>query len=661
MGNFKISASAVRWALRIISYKGFKEILDNCHQYRMMINRGGFQVNSGSFREPGTTQRLVSVICKDADFGRMLMMAAFSDEARHPGLAAAYSMLDARWVRANWRKLFRAVRDPRYLAMCFFSDSAHGGLHRIGELLALCEQFWRDGGVQPRAGAASRRDGALLPAGLNYLSPRMPLDTAGKCAGSAAAAETPDGMPPKPALLPPENSAGKGGAILPLVPSSAAAGGDGVPAAGEAKTRSLKEELNRLRKQLRDEKKNGEEQLRSVNEALKKCKKERDELEKRLDAAAQNLDGAMAELQREKEREVQEEVDDFKMAVLGMNPDFERRAADSRARSEQLETRIKKAMERQREIDAICRTRSELRAESERLNRWAVEIRQMCDDAVRVDEEMLSLQTEVEVLLKKIDDDLRGETADEGVVLAQMPSRLVSYVKEVPPGDRAAASKVYNEVEQWLDSDMGKRIIAPSEKEQLSNIIAGQRNKLRHAEEVERNRVIRSQTKPLFNLPRIGELWQHIGELREIELSVDAYNAIKRDSYFHGRESEVQGFQRAREEFIALCREVAPRFRHITLYFDTDLIAENIEHCTDHLTLVWVAKRTEDQNADNRMLEELCRNADADKDENAWKRRWVVTDDIKLTQQLEREECCGATVKTSTFVRQLKMLKKTLG
>ncbi len=609
--EYRICADALRWALRNTSYTTFNSLLGKCPKLSQAVHRGGFKLAPNTFRDNNTVQRLVTVINNDLEFARLVMLSTVDATSRISPVLQAYEMLSPDWLAAHWRVLFRTLQDPRPWAAAAFADSSQPRLHRLGELLMGKSAFWKD--APPTTG--ERAIGAMpsdecrrlhqFPAVLAHLMP----------AGVAAPADN-AARPAAPGLIP-------------LTPASAR---------DSARIGELHQERDQLRKQLRI----AEQQH---NEAIAAKDKAYAALQGEIGGLRDDLQNALAELAADKDDAVRQQVLNFEALTLGVHPDLETFARLAQQKSVNLKDRVANALQRQRELNRNFGTRQQLRDERRRLDGLLTQVKHAIDEAMQPHPDLAGLQQELEKLIADIDEKLRGEVTEGANSIELLPSRLVEHIKMRPMN--ASAFVELDRVEEFLASPLGKDILRPDEIAALQEALASRRKLCRQAV------AAASAQKPVLeNQNLTGSLQVHaqlswlIDKFPEAEVFVDGYNVIKTDPYWSELEKSVNGFSATRTDFINHCARLAKRFRHLTIVFDSDMVTSTIEH-HGNLSIVYVARTTEDQNADNYLVAELARLADEDQERQESHTRWVVTDDLGLRYRLQG--VCQAIILNQTF------------
>lgn len=545
MAITKICNEAIKWALRNISYRDFTVMLRECQHFRNIINRGGFKLNGGSFREASTVQRLASKIASDPDFARMIMLYNYRDDGKFTAVSDAYGTFDPKWLRVHWRGVMRFLRDPRPLVLGFIADAGNKELRRIGELLLNINNFWLDrpeahnyavinsradnriflqmmsflhgkpipgldqiesllaggqgGGVANVAQGAGATGKSAFETGEIFA--RMPLihdvmtlirSAADANAGGASPADGGAAIPeaaPSGGLIAPLASSGMG--ILPLTPPSA------VPVASSASSVASEAvsappavrpgesaRIAELRREIAQMRRERREESDKLNAELKEKKRTISSLERRLAEVQDTFDGALRELAEEKDRQVDAAVNAFERTVLGINPDLQLFARQAMEKDGSLDARIRNALERQNELNQRHGSCRQLREERKRLTKYLSQIGEAIEDAVRVDPELLALQKEVDSQLQCVCEKLREDVVCEKGEYEVFPRRLLAYVKGIRLEDGDQAKSALEQVQSWVEGPMAAEVLSADEAKEVRTLVFSRRKALeRHRRE----------------------------------------------------------------------------------------------------------------------------------------------------------------------------------
>lgn len=490
----------------------------------------------------------------------------------------------------------------------------------------------------------------------------LPLTKPHEASGSSGAVAPVPGIvplvgPAVPAPSPVEASAGElssSAVPVPAVaePVSGPSGKEGEKWRDSNDVQTLKSLLSKARQR------NGE--LSRENDALRKKARTQEELrvkEQRLDGEEKarmqkelseirdDFDDAIDELRDQFQETQRLQMASFYAEALGIHPEQVALLSESVDSGRGLEERANRLLAKQRERDKTFGVYQKLRDQEQRTDRLLSRIREALEESVSVEPGMNELAKELEVRLAELRKRLRKGADDGESTLRGIAPRMLGYLKELPLHDDATRD-AFQEVRLFLQGNLGRRLFLPDELRQIQDLLAAREKLFDRAREPQQTMEELLRKEPGGGPVRME--WIHRpgnrGDLKQAELVIDGYNMIKTDPIMSIQEKTVNGFQVTREAFRARCQRLSQVFRKVVLVFDGDLPVDNVVKVNDHYTVVYVGRKTEDQNADNwivQRMEEQEARGDAGK-------RWLVTNDQGLMARVQ--EICDGYLDNATFL-----------
>jgi hypothetical protein len=663
------------------------------------------KLNANNYRNEVTVTRLVAVLCRNEEWVKALAQILMTTVPQVVVCSYALQAIDDQWLRREWRTLLRTVRNLRCWVFALYSSALKPWHNRVGRLLMDNNALWQGDGFEVKIPTAESYDVASY----RRPNPAVLLDafwdfgiirsmTEHDCAVQSAESgknvtasqrvvrehvimggilgidtnlQERERMVRCSAVAAGElvftRLNGGGNAIAPIPVSAPSVGEKGEkenedmapvkPAgllpltapAGAAKDGS------RLASALVEKEKLGKK-VRILEERVAQLEREKaqlsDEHQREVERLGRELLSAMEALRSEKDAEVEQEVRNFEALLLGVHPDTEAFSRDASAGSTPLASRVEAALKRQAELDRKYDTRQNLRKEREQLENMLNRLRTATDEAMQLAPGIPALQREVEARITDINAKLREGGSGNVAEITSVASQMIAFIKGLKADDKVWSK--LDEVAAFLDSPVGRGVLTPNEVDTVRAQLEKRRDLCRMTmdsildmQPQRQSELVAEKCREIMAISNFRE------EFHATELFIDAYNVIKRDRIWAQMEQNVGGFAQARQDFIARCAALSKMFRRITLVFDSDAITANVEH-RDNLTIVYVAKTTQDQNADNYIVERLSTLRENDRERGVHNPRWLVTDDYVL--RLRVEECCDAVVLDSTFTNMLRCL-----
>lgn len=409
-----------------------------------------------------------------------------------------------------------------------------------------------------------------------------------------------------------------------------------------SKARQRNGELSRENDALR-KKARTQEELRVKEHRLDGEEKAR--MQKELTEIRDDFDDAIDEL-RDQFQEVQrQQMASFYTEALGIHPEQLALLSECVDSGRGLEERANRLLAKQRERDKTFGIYQKLRDQEQRTDRLLSRIREALEESVSVEPGMNELAKELEVRLAELRKRLRKGADDGESTLQGIAPRMLGYLKELPLHDDATRD-AFQEVRLFLQGNLGRRLFLPEELRRIQELLAAREKLFDRAREPQQTMEELLRKEPGGGPVRME--WIHrpgsCGDLKQTELVIDGYNVIKTDPLMSIQEKTVNGFQVTREAFRARCQRLSQVFRKVVLVFDGDLPVDNVVKVNDHFTVVYVGRKTEDQNADNwivQRMEEQEARGDAGK-------RWLVTNDHGLMARVQ--EICDGYLDNATFL-----------
>lgn len=291
-----------------------------------------------------------------------------------------------------------------------------------------------------------------------------------------------------------------------------------------------------------------------------------------------------------------------------------------------LAEQAERALRRQEALDRQRGTRSELRAELEKLEELEKRLQRSLAESLVLVPGLDETSIRVGQRLREIREAL-GEM-DTDSEAPDLAAALLSRIKNAQLGSEAAAE--LERLKQILNLDVVRELLGPQVHDRLCQL---QRTHTQLAADRLLDTVSPPQPTTLQTEER--EVWDLAERLgcyppATVWLFIDGYNAIRRVGEW-ARVEQEQGLLAARRLLCDLCRRQAHRFAHVEIVFDGTETTAATESCTG-VTVVYSRASGESQNADDHLVQRLHtihERADV---------TWLVTDDFGLRERV-RASC----------------------
>ncbi len=409
-----------------------------------------------------------------------------------------------------------------------------------------------------------------------------------------------------------------------------------------SKARQRNGELSRENDALR-KKARTQEELRAKAQRLDGEEKAR--MQKELSEIRDDFDDAIDELRDQFQETQRLQMASFYTEALGIHPEQLALLTESVDTGKGLEERANRLLAKQRERDKTFGVYQKLRDQEQRLDRLLTRVREALEESLSVEPGMTELAKELEKRVAELRKSLRKDSNDGESTLQGIAPRMLGYLKELPLHDDATRD-AFQEVRVFLQGNLGRRLFLSEEIEKINALLADREKLFDRAREPQKTMEELLQQEPSGEPVRME--WIHRpgnrGDLKQVELVIDGYNVIKTDPIMSLQEKTANGFQVTRDAFRMRCQKLSQVFRKVVLVFDSDLPVDSMTKVNDHYTVVYAGHKTEDQNADNwivQRMEEQEARGDAGK-------RWLVTNDQGLMARVQ--EICDGYLDNATFL-----------
>ena len=635
----KICKEAIDWALRCIDYDAFRSLMQANPQFRKQVSKGGFKIQRQTFGNARVREHLKSRIAQDEASKNAFFTEGVVRGKRLRALPEIYRLLPQEWLKENWGRWFRTLKDPRPWGCLLFCDMEHSWAQDAGTRLLAMPSFWANSPLPLRPRRELTAPPPALPAPMagNWALEVRP-DAQGATAPAAAAAEQPDASE--------EASAGDAvGATPSAVPELSPLVSAAQEQPNKHRLGAVTQERDQLAKQLKILKEVHAKELAAKDAEIQ-------ELQRRLDECDRNFAGAVEELRASQERTLQTQMAAFETTLLGVHPDLRKYAAKAADEGKRLQERVTQLLAKQRETNKRYGTFQSIRDELRRTDQMLTQVKQAVDEAISPVEGITRLQSDLESRIEELKSKLRGDLGFELQNGAKvLPARLTAYITEITCGADGSLEK-FEEVRKFLESPMGRQLYSHEERAEAAETLERCRARAVQGHEARARLPESTMDEPITgNLRNIFHFSNFLDRFAELDLFVDAYNVIKRDPLWASMETTTNGFQAARNDFIEHCRRKARLFRSMTLVFDSDLPTDTIEQ-KGNFKVVFAAQKTEGQNADNYLVEQMEALAASDDVNDEAHARWLVTDDFGLRNRVCNT--CEAVVDSNAFANFLK-------
>ncbi|GEM_PF-6340608 len=701
MSTPAICQEALQWALRQLSFKDFLALFQVVPSLKNVVTRGGFTLNPKNYHQENTKKRILATLVRRQDLAQSVMnvLARTRQEAEALPGGKLDSPTSYKWLEEHWREKFVEMGDARPLGVAFYRDSTHPVLGRLGDLLMKTPTFWETGKVEPSGKNAatnrakqglldvleeqlSQKENAQQPQAAPVLTqPVLPgllseVDAKGYTQGTLPGLLPLTKPTPAPAPAPVQEAPAVVAEEAPVlsIPATEVVVEPAVASAEAAETVpetsaeavapvSSSREIEKLRGELAQARKRNVELSNENGKLQKESRKARESSEKALRQKTEELESLRKEYQGIRE-DFEDAIDDmrdefmqtqkeqmasFYAETLGIHPDQLSTLYESQGATQNLFERVKKTLAKQRELDKKHGTIQKLRSEESKFDQLLTDVREALEDALVVVPGLTDLEKELEQRLLEIRGQLRKVADDGENSLSGILPRIVGYVKELPVHDASSQERL-TDVETLLASPLGRGLFAPDEVKSIQDVVVERRKFVEGALqvtagiEVPPEGIVPEQGVRMAPIHRIS--W-YLDQLQNTEVLVDAYNVIKTDPIMSVKEKSANGFQAVRTEFVGRCKKKAKFFKKVTLVFDGDLPTDNVNHIADNFTVIYAAKKSLDQNADNWIVNKMIE-LDAKDGGASETQRWVVSNDYGLLARVG--ELCDGAVDNATFL-----------
>jgi hypothetical protein len=631
-----ICIEAIDWGLRCIDYRVFKSLIQSNPRFRILVSKGGFKIQKENFHHNRVRTRLATVIAHDRDLAFTFFTEGVAKSSKIKKVQDVYRLLSSDWLKQNWSKWFRLLKDARPWAYALLGDTDQPWAQRLGEHLLAWPSFWNTRSLAQRP---ERGEAVSMP--------ELPAEVA----DFWAAEHRPVEMRNESGVSLPEQPTNEVEGLLPLTKAvplplhetivEASASPDG--ATGSTNKQRLGEvvyERDQLAKRIRILEEVHAKELAAKDDEIQA-------LQQRLEECAQNFTGAVEELREFQEQTLQTQMASFEASVLGVHPDLVAYAAQASQRGNGLRERVNQMLAHQREINKRYGTLQSIRDELRKTEQMLMQVKLAVEDAIQPISGIAELQRDLEAHIDELKQKLGAEAKNSTLTL---PARLKAYIVEIP-FDANALDK-YSEVWRMLDSPMGRKLYGADACTEGLNLLK-QRQKQAVDAVARANRVPQTMTNESVTGPllEIVQIHNFLDRLSEVDLFVDASNVIKHCTHWTVSATNSGRGTSAYSDFVASCQRRAKFFRSMTLVFDSDLPNTTVEK-KGKFVLVHAARTTDVQDAGNELVEQLTNLATTEEEAGEQHLRWLVTNDIGLRMRVCN--VCHAVVDVFTFANFLK-------
>ena len=137
-----ICIEAIDWGLRCIDYRVFKSLIQSNTRFRILVSKGGFKIQKENFHHNRVRTRLATVIAHDRDLAFTFFTEGVAKSSKIKKVQDVYRLLSSDWLKQNWSKWFRLLKDARPWAYALLGDTDQPWAQRLGEHLLAWPSFW---------------------------------------------------------------------------------------------------------------------------------------------------------------------------------------------------------------------------------------------------------------------------------------------------------------------------------------------------------------------------------------------------------------------------------------------------------------------------------------------------------------------------------------
>ena len=580
----KINPDILQWLLHNTNSQNLYNAVKNFEELSRYMQQGGFKIHAGTFDSAIVQQRLLNLLLQHDELLLLPFLSELSRRRPWRNACRAAKMLDGEYLLKNWRKIIESLADPRMIIMGLYMESKNEALSRLAQRLINCPSLWKN-----KTEAAA---------------PDKDMTEAWSCLASEARTEK-NARATNPEQLKAEQNKN---------------------AELRKQIKSYKNEIEQMQRQKLQSQENLELLRRQQEEKLREQEKQwRQECEIQVGMAKNQAEEKhQAALQR----------------LLGYASDEEARLQQNIKQAGSLNQRINTALQRQAEINQRYGLKRRLLQKINRLQLRQEQLRMAINEALVLDDELLELEQECKTKLQTLRDTLTGEP--QPLQLDSMPFRIENMIKTVRL-DKQECAATLQEIKQFLQQKFWRQILSSAEQSKLHDILEQQNKRHQHI-------LAQNKNNAAGNTASSKEIWhltQHFADFKRTNIYVDACNLMLRAPEWQEIMKD-KGQAETRRLLVEKCKKKVHLFRQIALVFDGVEAMDCIDNIGNNFSLHFAAKKHEEQNADNYLVEMLQKKMRDPKQIS-----WIVTDDYGLRNRLQ--ELCDAAVPAEAFAKFLKM------
>lgn len=573
------STEHVNWLIHNISGEALILFLSKQQSFSQLI-AGGYKLTPASIKIPPLSNRIINLLTNKHNANLLnktisVFASTFSNENR----LAVINFLGDDWFKKNWRLIFRYFKTSRELVVAMITTPEDSFMCRLAKRLICCHSIWNDEFY-------AKINDKLPQAFATILMPKALL------------LQLPKPQPTKISKHSPEE------AILHNV--------------------ALLEKEKQRTKEL-------SEKLKNSERTVKELELEKTRISSKLKQLEETCQTRIQSLSEEYRMQLDSTIIQARADLLGINAEWLPVATKITNDVDNIEKATNEVLEQQKELDSRWGLQTDVQEQIDRLDGCYAKLLEASKVSIRC-------HNDIPKLLKAIREK-RGELISR-LNLRSSPIETSEFYTsmEITINNLLHSDETPEELKQirnFLKKANDIDIIAKDELTNLLNL-CDRRLKLwqnmSNAESAARehkNRRVLAREKE-FREGGILVLGNHLQELREVTLVVDAYNILNRSDYWK-RFNDNNGWNnsRIRKELIDLTTRHLQRYvKEVQLVFDGDNPLLTTIERNGNIVVVFAQKFEEAHNAD-RYIIDYFKHAKKDGD-----KAWVVTEDFGIVNEL---------------------------
>ena len=588
--------AALDWLLTQFSATTLCEAIKSRPAWNAQLSKGGFKMTPQTINTPTMRGRIREQMLRNPAWMDELLQLACSQKGPWDPCFELLELLGTPWMLYNWRLLLETLPDPRPFILAMTSPSfEEPDLTRLAKRLCRCPSVWIDPEPENQVGNLWVDFAkTILP------TEKTPRAREENTASSEEREQAPETDQNREKL--------------------------------KHQIKELKNEIRKLTKELEQERAKNRDLDHDIREQRHLLKEAREADAQAMKDAAEQHQQELARREHEFQQRLGQEIQAFKQQFLGLTPDDLERTQKRRRDHDSLLQHVEAAIENQLRLNEKYGCRTLLHGELDRLEKALERASALLDDAIVADDELQELIPTLEKRQQELSELLKVSRPAYQPAYG-LPLLITAKLKSA---DLTATDiDFFKRFQDLIQLAAKLEIIPQTEADGLSKTVVDQIQK-KHL--LEHSPSDKPQPKTKLE---VLSIMSFRSQLSQTMIVIDGYNAIKCSKYWANIEQKY-GLDQARQSFLDACKRQRRSFKEWLIVFDgNNPILNHVENDGDGMTIVFAAKKHDEHNADDYILEHLRKLPPDDSPV------WLVTDDYGLRHQAE--PFCQALVATSVL------------